>query len=127
MFNIIKNVINRGGFDLADILSKIDSLWAEGKLNNEQRAELIELSRGSASAKDSTDVMTKLTELELRIKALESKQNQTITNTAEYEAGKWYYAGDKCLYEGIEYTCIAPDDTVCVWSPKDYPAYWEAV
>ena len=43
----------------------------------------------------------------------------------EYEVGKWYYAGDKISFNGSNYVCIAPDGAVCVWSPADYPAYWE--
>lgn len=45
----------------------------------------------------------------------------------EYVIGKWYYAGDRITYKGAVYQCIAPNGVVCVWSPDDYPAYWEAV
>ena len=43
----------------------------------------------------------------------------------KYVVGKWYYNGDKCSFEGVNYVCIAPEGATCVWSPKDYPAYWE--
>ena len=35
--------------------------------------------------------------------------------------------GDKITFEGGKYKCIAPDGVVCVWSPKEYPVYWELV
>ena len=38
-----------------------------------------------------------------------------------------YYNGDKVTFEGKKYICIAPEDTACVWSPSDYPAYWKLV
>lgn len=41
--------------------------------------------------------------------------------------GKWYYNGDKITFEGVKYKCIAPDGVVCMWSPKEYPVYWELV
>lgn len=47
-----------------------------------------------------------------------------INAIPEYEAGKWYYAGDTVKHKGKVYTCTAPEGQVCVWSPEDYPAYW---
>ena len=129
MYHIIKNVISRGGYNLSSVLSKIDTVWAEGKLSNEQRAELIAASRNQASPEAGLDVMLKLTELEQRIRALETGES-TNGSAEEYPAfvtGKWYYTGDKCSFDGKNYTCIAPEGTVCVWSPADYPAYWESI
>ena len=45
----------------------------------------------------------------------------------EYVAGKWYYEDDKITHNGQKYVCIAPDGVVCVWSPDEYPAYWQLV
>jgi hypothetical protein len=45
----------------------------------------------------------------------------------KYQVEKQYYTGDNIYFEGENYVCIAPEGTVCVWSPKDYPAYWEKV
>ena len=133
MYKIIKNVIGRGGFDLTTILTKIDTLWGEDKLTDEQREELLTLARGGASTGDSVDLLAKITELEQRVRALESANaepdagDEPATDAPEFVVGKWYYAGDKVTFEGKAYTCVAPDGTTCVWSPKDYPAYWEVV
>lgn len=129
MYQIIKNVINRGGYNLSAVLSKIDTVWAEGKITDEQRAELIATARNQASSEADVDIMFKLTELEQRIRALETGES-TDGSAEEYPAfvvGKWYYKGDKCSFDGINYTCIAPEGTACVWSPADYPAYWESI
>lgn len=133
MYKIIKNVIGRGGFDLTTILTKIDTLWGEDKLTDEQREELLTLARGGASTGDSVDLLAKITELEQRVRALESANaepdagDEPAADATEFVVGKWYYAGDKVTFEGKTYSCIAPDGTTCVWSPKDYPAYWELV
>ena len=127
MYQIIKNVISRGGYNLSAVLSKIDIVWAEGKITDEQRDELIAAARNQASSEAGLDVMLKLTELEQRIRALETGES-TDGSAEEYPAfvvGKWYYTGDKCSFEGASYTCVAPEGVACVWSPADYPAYWE--
>ena len=123
---IIKNVINRGGYDLTAILRKVDTLWAEGRLSDEERAELAERARNGARVGDSVDVVAKLIDLEKRVKALEVGESST-EEYSEYVVGAYYYNGDKVSFEGVNYICIAPENAVCVWSPKDYPAYWQEV
>ena len=129
MYQIIKNVISRGGYNLSAVLSKIDTVWAEGKITDEQRVELIATARNQASSEAGIDIMFKLTELEQRIRALETGES-TDGSAEEYPVfvtGKWYYTGDKCSFEGASYTCVAPEGVACVWSPADYPAYWESI
>ena len=129
MYNILKNVINRKAYSLAEVLTKIDTLWSENKITDAERDELIALARNNATSEHSVDVMAKLVELELRIKTLED--NKVDTNTAEtieeYVIGKWYYAGNKALFNGKVYECIAPEGVVCTWSPAEYPAYWKQI
>lgn len=130
-YKIIKNVIGRGGFDLTTMLTKIDTLWGEDNLTNEQRDELLTLAREGASTGHSVDLLAKIIELEQRVRALESAAAEPDAgdeSTADdFVAGKWYYAGVKVAFEGKIYICIAPDGVACVWSPKDYPAYWKVV
>lgn len=134
MYNVVKSVIETKDYDLADIIRKIDIMWWEGKFTDEQKEELQTLARNGASAGNSVDVMQKLEEFDKRITALEKALQTDIptddeeeTTVPEYEAGKWYYAGDKVTFGGKVYECIAPDGVVCVWNPEDYPAYWEEV
>lgn len=126
MYQIIKNVIERGGYDLSAILTKINTLWASGSLTDEQRTELIGLARSNGDAKYSADVIAKLNDLETRVRALENAgTTEPAEEYPEYVEGKWYYNGDKCSFENENYICIAPAGTVCVWSPTEYPAYWQ--
>ena len=128
MFSIIKNVINEGGFSLSDLLRKVDTLWVQGSLTDEQREELISSARSGANKQDSVEVLAKLEELDRRVAALEKAgtNEEPAEEFPDFVVGKWYYTGDTCTFEGKKYTCIAPDGVACVWSPADYPAYWEA-
>lgn len=130
MKTIFEEVISRGAFDLKGLLKRIDTFNVEGKLTDEDRDELYVKARNAANVANSVDVIAKLTELEQRVLALENAgaDNDTSTDETtadEYTVGKWYYNGDKVLFEGTEYVCIAPEGAVCTWSPKEYPAYWD--
>lgn len=130
MKSIFESVIKRGGFDLSGMLKRIDAYHIDGKLTDEERDELYAAARERANAGDSVYVLEKLQELEQRIKALEGGQQSSGDSGVDYPdfvVGKWYYADDKITYNGEKYTCTAPDGTVCVWSPTDYPAYWQKV
>lgn len=131
MYSIVKNVLNQGGYDLTAIIKKIDTLWLQGKLTDEQRDELTETARNTADVQYSVDVLTKLEELDKRLTVLEKSGGDTSgEDTAEYPeyvVGKWYHNGEKCSFKGVNYVCIAPEGATCVWGPKDYPAYWEEV
>lgn len=143
MYDVVMNVIKSKNYELKDILSKIDTLWVQGSITEEERTELIALARQNAEVQQSIDVIAKLEELDKRVKANEEdikklketeeggteeggEEGETEEVTyPEYEAGKWYYNGDVVMFEGKAYECIAPEGQVCTWSPKDYPTYWE--
>lgn len=135
MFNIIKSVIDSTHYELTDILKKIDTQWIKGAITTAEKETLVSLARNSANPNNSIDIYAKLAELEARIKALEERKDEVpdddSTTTpeepavADFVVGKTYYNGDKVKFDGKTYTCIAPAGAVCVWSPADYPAYWE--
>lgn len=127
MYDVIKDVINTRRYVLADMLHKIDTLWAQGDLDDEQRSELIALAQGNADMEQEVNMLAKLEELEQRVKAVETGSTEPGEAYPDYVVGKWYYSGDKITFEGGKYKCIAPDGVVCVWSPKEYPVYWELV
>lgn len=133
MKKIIESVINSKNYDLSDILKKIDTLWVQGSIDEEEKKHLAELARENANVHNSIDILAKLEELDKRVKALEDAkadvpdEEQTETTYPEFEPSKWYYAGDKVMFDGKVYECIAPEGVVCVWSPVDYSAYWEEV
>ena len=127
MYDVIKDVINTRRYVLADMLHKIDTLWAQGDIDDDQRTELIALAQGNTDMEQEVNMLAKLEELEQRVRALETGSTEPGEAYPDYVAGKWYYSGDKITFEGGKYQCIAPDGVVCVWSPKEYPVYWELV
>lgn len=128
MYEIVKNVIFSGRYDLSALLCKIDTLWVQGDLTDEQKTELVSLAQEHADASGSVSILRKLEELDLRVTALEQRETtQTPEEYPEYVIGKWYYNGDKITCDGDKYVCIAPEGQVCTWSPFEYPAYWEKV
>lgn len=126
MYDVIKTVITEENFVLGELLSKIDYFFAKGSLTESEYAELKEKARSSAEPSKEADLFAKLMELEARVKKLEEGgvSNEGESTVEDFVVGKWYYNGNKCLWNGKVYTCIAPEGTVCVWSPTDYPAFW---
>lgn len=45
MYEIVKNVIESKRYELNDMIKKIDTLWIQGDLTEEQKNELTELAR----------------------------------------------------------------------------------
>lgn len=130
MFNTVKNVLSQGNYNLKDILHKVDVLWVKGKLTDAEHEELVALAREGAKSENDFDIFEKLEEHDKRIAALEKGnggEDEPSVEYPEYEVGKWYYKNAVCSLEGKNYICIVPEGVVCVWSPLEYPAYWEEV
>lgn len=128
MKTVFESALN-SAFDLTDMLGKINTHHIAGNLTDADREDLIRKAREKADPFGGVDVMAKLQELEARVRALEEAKatggDTTEETVPEYQVGKWYYSGDKVLFEGVVKTCIAPAGVVCVWSPAEYPVYWE--
>lgn len=129
MYNILKNHITHHPFDLLKVLERIKALYGRMEIDDAQRDELEALARERASFVDTLNTPEKLLELEKRIRALEEMHQgeDEAEIYPEYQAGKWYYSGDRCSYKGGNYLCAAPEGIVVVWSPEEHPAYWEPV
>lgn len=123
MYQIIKNVIEEKRFNLAELLTKIDKLWVRGEISDDEKAELVMLAQTNADTESGVDIMAKLIEMDTRIAALEAKTDDA--DYPEYVSGRWYYNGDNVTFDGDAYTCTAPQGQACVWSPAEYPLYWE--
>lgn len=145
MYEIVKNVITSGQYELTDMLKKIDTLWLQGALNDTQRVELIELARSRADPEQSYDIQKQLgtiftnlsemgraiLELTDRVTKLEGgsvtppvvdEYPQFVQPTGAHDA---YNTGDKMTYtDGKRYICQMDN---CVWGPDTYPAGWKLV
>ena len=137
MYEVTKNVIQSGNYELTNILTKIDTLWLQGSLTDAERLELIEMARGKADPAKGLDLLSKVIELEDRIAKLEKAGDQGEPGSGdgtaeeeeypEYVAGRWYRNGNRMSFGGKRYVCTVPDGVVCTWSPVEYPPYWQEV
>lgn len=130
MHEIIKSVIWSGRYELTDMLKKVDTLWVQSDLSDDERTELMDLARNGADPSRGVDVMAKPSDLDKRLKVLENAgatDPEPGEEYLEYIPGKWYYKDDKITYNGSKYICTAPEGVVCVWSPDEYPTYWQLV
>jgi len=72
VFEIYKNVISTGDYVLSVMEERIETVYAQGKVTAEERAELLRLADNSAKDTLQIDIAAKLAELESRIAVLES-------------------------------------------------------
>ena len=137
MYEVTKNVIQSGNYELTDILNKIDSLWLQGSLTDAERLDLIELARAKAEPSNSfAPLQAQIDALAERVAALESKAEPADPDVPAEEYPEYhqptgshdaYHNGDKVTFNGKHYVCIAPEGVAVVWSPDVYPAYWEVI
>lgn len=140
MYEMIKRSIEAGGYDLRYMIGQIDQCWLERSINSSERDELIALARERADPTDSyapieqrvISLETALRSLESRVDALENSGTTVPSDPSdewpEYVqptgAHDTYNTGDKITFNGKHYVCKMNG---CVWSPADYPAWWEKV
>lgn len=138
MYEIIKNVIDSGDYELKDILYKINKMWIESAITEEQKTKLDNMARTNANAENSyasmqeqiNNIYTELDSIKNRLNALEGTEEPTEP-TEEYPeyiqptgAHDSYHVGDKITYNGKKYICKLDN---CVWNPDTYPQGWEEV
>lgn len=141
MFETIKDYINTGRYELKELTEKINTLWVESELTDDEREALLTLAQENANSENSyAPLQEQIEQAFEQIKALESRVVKLETGGEEPEpseeypeyvnptgAHDAYYKDDKVTYNGKKYICIAPDGVACVWSPDVYPQYWKEV
>lgn len=154
MYEIIKNVLNKGNYELKDILHKINQMYIESELAEEEKTELEELARKNANPENSyAPLQEQIDNLYSELDALKStveanaKGMSALKETVEKLGGTViepeyppveeypeykqptgahdaYKVGDKITFEGKKYTCVLNN---CVWSPSEYPSAWKEI
>lgn len=139
MYIIISNVIKSENYELNDMLRKIDTIWVQGSLTDEERGELVELAQSNADPARSyaplqeqiNQAFDQIKALDTRIKALEAGGSEPTDPEPEDEWPEWvqptgahnaYSNGGKITYNGKHYISTMDGN---VWSPDAYPAGWE--
>ena len=89
MYQIFKNRIAAGGYQLADIQNRVKKLYAMGELTDEQLDELMALSQQNATAEaERPETLAMILNLAARVESLEKKlaaQDDTETEAQEYD------------------------------------------
>ena len=144
MFEIIKSVIRNKDFELKDMLYKINKMWIESAITEEQKTELDSLARQNAVAENSyaplqeqiNNIYSEMEAMKAEIKKLKGETGEVTepeepVETEEYPeyvqptgAHDAYKIGDKITYNGKKYICKLDN---CVWAPDVYPAGWEEI
>ena len=138
MYEIIKTVIKSKRYELADMLEKIDTMWLQDEITEEQKTELVNLARENAKPENSySDLQKQINQALEEIDALKARVDKLdgtepdpeeypeyVQPTGSHDA---YHKDDKVTYKGKKYICIAPEDVAVVWDPETYPAYWQIV
>lgn len=89
MYEIIKNVITAGKYDLEKLLRKIDVYHLEDKLTDDERTELVALARERANAHDSYGAWQDVTDgIVKNISYLQERLNALMGRVAALEKGK---------------------------------------
>ena len=131
MFKEVTAVIAAGGYDLADLLRRIDVLYAGGRLTDEEREALVGEARDKAEPDAQLPSLTeRVGALELRVAALEQGTYQPSEPEGDPEwpeyvrptsKDEYYRKGDKVTFEGAHYVCNKNNVTA---SPAENPKSW---
>ena len=151
MYQTIKSVIGTGRYELNDMLHKIDTLWAQGDLTDDQRSELVQLAQSNADpAQSYAPLQEQINQALDRVTALEATAADLIRRVTALETGEepepepepeewpeWYQwdgvgrvpwqNGSKCTHNGVRYISRVDNN---VWEPGAAGVYeniWEAV
>ena len=129
MINAIKNVIQNKDYKLEEMLYKINKMYIESRITEQEKEELDSLARTNAKAENNYDIQKQLDELRARVETLEGNtQEETTEEYQEFKqptgAHDTYNIGDKIIFNNKKYICKLDN---CVWSPDTYPQAWEEV
>lgn len=146
MYEAIKNVILNGKYELKDYLKRINLMFVELEITEEQKEELDNLARENANPENSyatlqeqlNSAFTEIADLKSRVETLEKageeegetgeEPTEPVEEYPEFKepqnSTNCYNIGDKITYMGKKYICKING---CVWDPITYPPAWEEV
>lgn len=131
--------IGYGGYDLSDMLLKIDRLWLEDAIDASYRDQLKDAAREHATPEDSyASPQERITALEVALRSLETRVSALecaggSQGTGEADVAEWvqpigahdaYAKGDRVTFNGKVWESVIDGN---VWSPSVYPAGWTEV
>ena len=151
MYEIVRNVIKSKRYALDDMLKKIDTLWVQNDITEEQRKELVALAQANADPEQSNaPLQTQINELAKQQSALNAtvqKIKETVESGGtvvpepepepqeEYPSWEPYngippvkwQTGSKCTHSGKKWESMVDNN---VWEPGAFgvgPEIWKEV
>ena len=136
MYTIIEAVIISKNYELSDILKKIDTIWLQGGITDEEKTSLIAKAQENADGKQSylplqeqiNKLFTIIDSISDRVTILEGGEAAITEEYPEFvqPSGKHdaYNKGDKITYNGKKYECVKNN---VMWSPDVNPKCWKEV
>lgn len=132
MFETLRQLISVGGYRLDDMLLRIDTMYASGRLDEDERAQLIDLAQTNA------DQYVLLPSLEERVSALEERVSSLEMAGDPNHGGdgvvpEWvrptgkdtmYNKGDLVMFNGKKYQCLKNNVST---SPEEDSSRWSEV
>lgn len=112
MYEIIKNVIESGRYELTDMLKKIDTCWIQNDITEEQKTELVALAQEKARPENSYAPLQE--QIDKLATELATVKTQTQENTSDILAIK-----DKLKEESIAVPEPVPEPE----PSEEYPEY----
>lgn len=156
MYEVIKSVIESGRFELKDMLKKIDTIWLQGDITEEQKAELVTLAQEKAKPENSyAPLQDQINEAFKKIENLTATVNENAKGMSAIKEAVEKLGGSVTTTEPDPepeeeypeyvqptgaYDAYNTGDKItyqgekyecimngCVWSPVDYPQGWKKV
>lgn len=149
MYEIIKQVIESKNYELATMLKKVKTLWAENEISDEQKEELIAFANENANPENSKAsekkqieaIFQNLAEIALEIKTLKTAvaelQGESVEPEETEEYPQWerwngiglipWNEGSKCTHNGRYYLSHVNENH---WEPGALGVYdniWEDI
>lgn len=137
MYQIIHDVITSKRYELNDILKKIDAIWLQGDIDDDQKDELVEMAQENVDPENSyaplqdqiNDLYNQLKAMGARIDALETGETPEPTPEPE-EWPEWYrwlgigpnpwQNGSKCTHNGKKWVSQVDNN---IWEPGSRGVY----
>lgn len=143
MYDTVKSVIDGGKYNLADLLHRIDVLYASAQLSDDERAQLVEYAQEHENPDAQLPAaLDRIGALEMRcaeiekrldeIAPIETGEDTSTTTDVEWPAyrvptskDEYYNKGDKITFtDGKHYVCVKNN---VVNGPDVAPKQWELV
>lgn len=137
MYKQILKIIEKGNFELSDMLRKIEKLWIQGQITDYEKERLEEQARDKADPQRSMiplqeqvmelsrmvmDLTKRIQVLERAVKPEEVSDEEWVPYQRPNSPLGFYQKGSKILFRNKKY--IGQMDDI-VWNPLDYPKAWK--